>query len=402
MRCCRSANLSKDFKTCNTKFTSAQTVQSPSSLIGMRHGAKAYAKKLGRTPEHRIDLLRNLVSQLLHHERIVTTVAKAKFVKPVAERVINWAKKGDEKSIAKASKFILNVAQRAPKSDDEVTLTYSNTTRKLFGPLVARYSSRPSGYVRIHRYGFNAVSSDRAPKAVLTLVDSPKDIIHNLAVKNISQIEHQVRKLEQQKYRVVKINLTDPVTALPTPSVQLLPRHDLKPYQLGCLNAREIKLHKLLHKYQKSLASYPVGRELESKMWRNNVVKKLEAQRDDFENELMDEWERTGDEGIKRKKREAKALGLQIEKGGIITRIMPPWEVAITQADVPSVGSPKMVEDDRLSKGSERKKFVREEEMPKKDEKKVPEEHANPSSKRQASKVSEFFTRLGLNWNKWL
>lgn len=53
----------------------------------MKHGAKSYAKKLGRTPEHRIDLLRNLVSQLLQHEQIITTVAKAQFVKPVAERV---------------------------------------------------------------------------------------------------------------------------------------------------------------------------------------------------------------------------------------------------------------------------------------------------------------------------
>ena len=58
-----------------------------SDIVTMKHGAKAYAKKLGRTPQHRIDLARNLVSQLLHHEQIVTTVAKAKFVKPVVERV---------------------------------------------------------------------------------------------------------------------------------------------------------------------------------------------------------------------------------------------------------------------------------------------------------------------------
>jgi len=109
----------------------------------MRHGKKI--AKLGRTASHRLAMLRTMVTQLIQHERIETTLPKAKALRPVAEKIVTLAKKGLPHHREIAQSFI-----RTPQMLD-----------KLFLVLAPRYKFRPGGYTRIlrtrHRYGDNTV-----------------------------------------------------------------------------------------------------------------------------------------------------------------------------------------------------------------------------------------------------
>jgi len=117
----------------------------------MRH--QKAGRKLGRTSAHRQALLRNLVTSLLLHERIVTTEAKAKELRRIAEHMITLAKREDLHSRRQASKIIM----------DETVL------KKLFDSLGARFSQRPGGYTRITKLSCRA--GDGAPLAVIELLE---------------------------------------------------------------------------------------------------------------------------------------------------------------------------------------------------------------------------------------
>lgn len=117
----------------------------------MRHG-KAH-RKLGRTTSHRTAMLRNMVTSLLEHERIVTTVPKAKEARIVAEKMITLAKRGDLHARRQALSYI--------RSKDIVA--------KLFDEIKEQYSDRQGGYTRIIRTG--ARTGDAASMAILELVD---------------------------------------------------------------------------------------------------------------------------------------------------------------------------------------------------------------------------------------
>jgi large subunit ribosomal protein L17 len=117
----------------------------------MRHG-KAH-RKLGRTTSHRTAMLRNMVTSLLEHERIVTTVPKAKEARIVAEKMITLAKRGDLHARRQALSYI--------RSKDIVA--------KLFDDIKEQYSDRQGGYTRIIRTG--ARTGDAASMAILELVD---------------------------------------------------------------------------------------------------------------------------------------------------------------------------------------------------------------------------------------
>jgi len=101
-------------------------------------------------------LIENLVTELFRHERIRTTVAKAKEARKTAEKMITLAKNNTLHSRRLASGTV---------RDKEVL-------RKLFGPLAERYAQRPGGYTRIVRAGFRV--GDAAPMAILELVDAPE------------------------------------------------------------------------------------------------------------------------------------------------------------------------------------------------------------------------------------
>ena len=121
----------------------------------MRHRAKG--RQLSRTASHRKALLANLATSLFRHDRVVTTEAKAKELRPYAERLITLARRGDLHA--------RRLVERRIKDKD--------VTHKLFVELGPRYQARPGGYLRILKCGFRA--GDNAPMAYVELVDRPRD-----------------------------------------------------------------------------------------------------------------------------------------------------------------------------------------------------------------------------------
>jgi len=119
----------------------------------MRHQNKTV--KLGRTAEHRKALLANQVCSLIEHQRIKTTLAKAKAVRPLAEKMVTLGKNGS----LHARRTALAV------------LRQKNAVKKLFDDIAPRSADRKGGYTRIVKLG--ARKSDSAPVAFIEWVDSP-------------------------------------------------------------------------------------------------------------------------------------------------------------------------------------------------------------------------------------
>jgi len=118
----------------------------------MRH--HVHARKIGRSPSHRVAMYRNLVTSLLEHERIETTVVKAKEVRRLAERMITLGKRGD-----------LHARRRALR-----VIRSRDVTEKVFDELAQRYEKRAGGYTRVLKTR-NRVG-DGAAMSVVELVDS--------------------------------------------------------------------------------------------------------------------------------------------------------------------------------------------------------------------------------------
>ncbi len=116
----------------------------------MRH-RKAH-RKLGRPTSHRLMMLRNMVTSLFRHERIETTLAKAKELRSVAEKIITLGKKGDLKAKRETLRYILD----------------KNIMRKVFNEIAPRYKDVKGGYVRIYRTRFR--KGDGALLAIVELV----------------------------------------------------------------------------------------------------------------------------------------------------------------------------------------------------------------------------------------
>lgn len=130
----------------------------------MRH--RVGHRKLGRVTEHRISMLRNQATALLRHERIETTVPRAKELRPFVERLITIAKRGLAGGDANgrtlhARRLVLEDIQ-----DREVV-------GKLFETIAPRFELRPGGYTRILRIGYRR--GDSAEKAQIELVGSEYD-----------------------------------------------------------------------------------------------------------------------------------------------------------------------------------------------------------------------------------
>ena len=117
----------------------------------MRHGHGH--RKLNRTHEHRTAMFANMAASLVKHEQIVTTLPKAKELRPVLERLVTLAKKGDL-----ASRRLV-----ASRMRDETQ------TKKLFDVIGPRYADRAGGYLRIMKAGFR--HGDNAAVAVIEFVD---------------------------------------------------------------------------------------------------------------------------------------------------------------------------------------------------------------------------------------
>ena len=157
----------------------------------MRH-LKAH-RKLGRTSEHRHSMLRNLATSLINsrEERIVTTLPKAKELRPFVERAITLSRKArsfaDNGSDARA----LHLRRQAAGYFHAGNTTVSELTgkrgqlrpertagvaalRRLFNDLGDRYKDRPGGYTRILKLGHR--DGDRAELAIIELVDNPREV----------------------------------------------------------------------------------------------------------------------------------------------------------------------------------------------------------------------------------
>lgn len=119
----------------------------------MRHGHGL--RKLNRTSEHRLAMLRNMMNSLIEHEVIKTTLPKAKELRRVVEPMITLAK----------NPTLANKRMAFDRLRDR------NSVVKLFADLGPRFAARPGGYTRILKMGFRV--GDNAPMALVELVDRP-------------------------------------------------------------------------------------------------------------------------------------------------------------------------------------------------------------------------------------
>ena len=121
----------------------------------MRHGFRG--RRFNRTTEHRKAMLANMAAALIKHEQIVTTLPKAKDLRPVVEKLITLGKRGD-----------LHARRLAMSKLRDETMV-----KKLFDVLGKRYQDRNGGYTRVLKAGFRY--GDNAPMAVIEFVDRDVD-----------------------------------------------------------------------------------------------------------------------------------------------------------------------------------------------------------------------------------
>lgn len=117
----------------------------------MRHGKAG--RKLNRTSSHRKAMFANMAASLIEHEQIVTTLPKAKEIRPIVEKLITLGKRGD-----------LHARRQAISAIRDEKLV-----RRLFDTLAPRYATRNGGYLRIMKAGYRF--GDNAPMAVIEFVD---------------------------------------------------------------------------------------------------------------------------------------------------------------------------------------------------------------------------------------
>jgi large subunit ribosomal protein L17 len=120
----------------------------------MRHGVSGF--KLGRLTAHRWAMFRNLLVALFRHERIMTTEAKAKAMRGLADQMVTLAKRDN----LHARRQVLSMVPDGP------------VVKKLFDTIAARFGDRHGGYTRIIKAGTRP--GDRAPMVILELVDRPE------------------------------------------------------------------------------------------------------------------------------------------------------------------------------------------------------------------------------------
>jgi large subunit ribosomal protein L17 len=143
----------------------------------MRHGMAN--KKLNRTSEHRKALLKNMLSSLIKYEQIKTTLPKAKFLRPQADKIITLGKK----DTLQTSKMLISQLQDT---------TLANKVKKT---LSKRYEKRNGGYTRIIKAGFRY--GDNAPMAIIEFVD--RDVEAKRVDKKKKTTTKDTDKKEDQK-----------------------------------------------------------------------------------------------------------------------------------------------------------------------------------------------------------
>ncbi len=141
----------------------------------MRH--RVHGRRLNRDAAHRKALRKNMIADLICHEKIVTTEAKARTIRPAAEKMITLAKRGlvngKENPVMEVHARRL-AASRLPRfrvvRDDDGAREQVDVVKKLFNDVAPRYAERPGGYTRMIKIGKRP--GDNADMAVLMLVDN--------------------------------------------------------------------------------------------------------------------------------------------------------------------------------------------------------------------------------------
>jgi large subunit ribosomal protein L17 len=147
----------------------------------MRHRNAGF--KLGRNTSHRRALLRNLVTSVIVEDRVETTAAKAKAVRPLIEKMITLGKKGDLHSRRQAISFLMT----------------DGAVKRLFDVVAPRYGDRNGGYLRIVRTGFQ--QGDGADKAFIELLGAEKqlEVKPRSALNLRSSSKNRRRKLKRPR-----------------------------------------------------------------------------------------------------------------------------------------------------------------------------------------------------------
>ena len=142
----------------------------------MRHGLAN--KKLNRTSEHRKALLKNMLNSLIKYEQIKTTLPKAKFLKPQADKIITLGK----------TETLKNTKMLITKLQD------ISSTNKVKKTLSKRYQKRNGGYTRIIKAGFRY--GDNAPMAIIEFVD------RDVEAKKVDKKKKETKKIPEPKKAV--------------------------------------------------------------------------------------------------------------------------------------------------------------------------------------------------------
>ena len=142
----------------------------------MRH--KLGYKKLNRTSEHRKALIKNMLNSLIKYEQIITTLPKAKLIKPQADKLITLGKK----------KNLVNTRTLLSKLQDK------DNANKILNTLSKRYEKRSGGYTRIIKAGFRY--GDNSPMAVIEFVD--RDVEAKRKFKKKKEKSSEKDKIEQK------------------------------------------------------------------------------------------------------------------------------------------------------------------------------------------------------------
>ena len=156
----------------------------------MRH--RNAGNKLGRNTSHRRALLRNLTTSVIVEDRVETTLAKAKAVRPLVEKMITLGKKGDLHSRRQALSYLM--------TDKSVT--------RLFETVAPRYTDRQGGYLRIVHAGFR--QGDGGEKAFIELLGAEKQLDlkrqkrDEIKAKKRADLEKQMEEAKTEEVREAK------------------------------------------------------------------------------------------------------------------------------------------------------------------------------------------------------
>ena len=138
----------------------------------MRH--RVSGRRLNRDTAHRKALRKNMIAELLIHEEILTTEAKARMLRPAAEKIITLAKRGlaknDPAQTVHARRLAAaRIARFRDVADEDGSIGEVDVVKKLFDDIALRYADRPGGYTRVVKIGKR--SGDNADMAMIMLVD---------------------------------------------------------------------------------------------------------------------------------------------------------------------------------------------------------------------------------------